>query len=407
MRIFSRNTALHAGGGTPWPYRRISVIGLLAGMVLGLACAGLIPLPVPPAGRLNDPDAWLMLGKNEAHHHSVRRNVPPPIALVWKQRLNSVIPDHPLAFEGNIIAPLRNGNLTILSLERREMLAMDRIGPAMAHTPSIHLPFLYAGFNLGNHTLMALNLRNAEQEYRRRYGEVLTAPIYWERKLYFGTRTKRMYCVNAGSGDSVWSFPARAAIHASPAVRNPLVVFADIKGYVYGLDVSSGIPFWERRLNGAVFSHPVLDDSTVYVGTVMGTLYALDQRTGAVRWERQLGGSLYSSPSLFQKYLYIGSNGNEVVALRKTEGTVVWRFSTQGIVNTVPLSSPDYVYVGSWDANLYILNRYTGKLVFKQTLNGAIKSSPIIYRNYLIVHSANKHLWIFVTEKLAREMQDL
>jgi len=376
------------------------------GASLILACAGLIPLPVPPASQIDPEEAWLMLGKNPQHHHAVNRNVHPPIALVWKQRLHSVVTDHPLAFESYLVTALRNGNLAIFSLERQEQIAMDRIGPTMGHVPSIHLPFLFAGFNLGKHTLLALNLRNTQREFRRQYPEVTTSPIYWDRKLYFGTNRRQFFCVNARSGDSIWTFKARAAIHASPAIRDPLVVFADDKGNVYALDVSSGITFWQTSLDGSIFSHPVLDDSMVFVGTVSGLFVALDQKTGKVRWQTQLNGSIYSSPSLYQNFLYVGTNGHEVVALRKTDGSILWRFQTDGIVNTVPLSSPDYIYVGSWDGNLYILNRFTGKLIFKQELNSAVKSSPIIYQQYLIVHSANKHLWVFATEKFAREIKE-
>lgn len=379
---------------------------LLSSAVLWSGCSGLVSLELPPTREVRVENSWLMLGRNPQHQHYVNQNISPPLAVVWKTRVKSVIADHPLAIGDYILAPTLSGLLYAIDYETGARLSSGKIGPAMSNSPTVVDNIMFTGLNLGKKTLVSFNLQKTQKQLEKQYPQISTSPLISDDKIYFGTLKNAFFCANRHTGDKIWEFQTRAPIRSSPALQPPAVVFADEKGWLYALDTSSGVKLWEVQLQGNIFSHPVLDDSTAYIGTVTGKFYAVNLQSGKISWEITVPGAIYSSPALYGNTLYLGHNAREVLALDKRNGNVLWRFATKGIVNTVPLASPDYLYVTSWDKHLYVLNRYSGEEVFKMKFNWPPKSSPIIYRDYLIVHTANDKLYALANEKLMQVRND-
>lgn len=385
-----------------YPARFGSVV-LLAAL---LGCGTVVSLNLPARQQINHEEHWLTLGGDNQRRHYAVHNVVPPLEIVWKTKVKSVITDHPLAVGDHILAPTRNGQLYQIGYDNGEVKGEGRLGPAIEHVPTIHGHILYAGFNLGKKTVLGINLENSNATLNREYPHITTSPLYWDKKLYFGTVAGIFFCINAGSGEEIWRFKANAPIQSSPALYENAVIFGDDKGGVYALDFTSGVKLWEASLGGSIFSHPVIDESLAFIATTAGSLYALQAKNGNIRWKQQFSGAIYSSPSVFEDMLYIGHNDHEAVALKKNTGEVVWKFKTKGIINTVPLPSPDYLYVASWDEHLYVLNRYNGNLIFKIDLEKPLKSSPIIYKDVLLVHTAHGHLYALANTKYVLARRD-
>ena len=370
-------------------------------ILLFVGCGAIVPLTLPPQNEINEDD-WLTLGGNNQHTHNSTHNVVPPLEIIWKTRVKSVITDHPLAIGRNIIALTKSGSLYQLDYETGKTLGDGTLGPSIDHVPTIQNNIMYTGFSLGKKTLIEFDLENAKSKIQKEYPQISTTPMYWDHKLYFGTNTGLFICVNAGTAEKIWDFMAKSPIQSSPSIKDQSIIFGDDEGILYSIDATSGIKLWEVKLDGNTFSHPVIDGSYVVIGTLGGNLYALKYSDGKVVWKQKFPGAIYSSPSVYKDEIYIGNNDHKVIALKKETGEIVWEFTTNGIVNTVPLPSPDYLYVTSWDENLYVLNRFNGNLLFKMNLDRPLKSSPIIYKNLLLVQTANGHLYALANEKYAQ-----
>lgn len=382
---------------------RIGFIFLTAVLI---GCSSLISIQLPPADEISYNTDWLTLGRDNQHQHYSTVNVGPPLEVLWKTRVKSVVTDHPLAIGDNILAATASGQLYQVQYETGEVQGSETIGPAIDHVPTIHNGILYAGFSLGDNTIVGVNLRSTKKELKRKYPQTNTTPIYWEDKLYFGTNQGTLICINALSGDKIWEFEAHSPIQSSAAIIEQHVIFGDDSGWIYAVDATSGLKLWERQLQGSIFSHPVIDDSLVFIGTLDGYLYALEYHNGKTKWRQKFSGAFYSSPSVYNDVIYIGNNNHDVIALEKTNGEILWTFPTNGIVNTVPLPSPDYLYVSSWDKHLYVLNRSNGKLLFKMNFKKPLKSSPIIYKDVLFVQTANGHLYALANGKYAENRRE-
>lgn len=382
-------------------YRHPGKICFIFLIAILASCSALIPIQVPSNENVSNETDWLTLGRNNQHTHYSNVNIGPPLEIIWKTRVKSVVTDHPLAIGDNILATTASGQLYEVRYETGKVVGSGTIGPAIDHVPTIHDGILYTGFSLGDNTIIGLSLTSTKNEISRKYSDINTTPIYWEKKLYFGTNRGMLLCINAQSGDRIWDFKAKAPIQSSAAMIGQYVIFGDDQGEIYALDATSGLKLWEKELQGSIFSHPVIDDSLVFIGTLDGYLYALEYHNGKRKWQQKFSGAFYGSPSVYNNVIYIGNNNHTVTALRKTNGEILWTFATDGIVNTVPLPSPDYLYVSSWDENLYVLNRLSGKLLFKMDLDRPLKSSPIIYRDVLLVQTANGHLFALANGKYA------
>jgi len=382
-------------------FRRTSALLLLIAILVG--CGTIVKLKLPTAEKTNFENDWLTLGRNNQHTHNSSHNIVPPLEIIWRTRVKSVVADHPLAVGNYILTLTRNGELYQVDYETGKLRGDGNLGPAINHVPTLRGKILYTGFNLGENTLIGFNLETAKKTLRRIYPHINTTPLFWEEKLFFGTNTGSFVCINAGTGDKIWAFEAEAPIQSSPALQDQHIIFGDEKGWIYALDATSGIKLWTTELKENVFSHPVIHDSLVFIGTVQGNLYALHLKNGKRAWKRGFPGAIYSSPSVYSDTIYIGNNDHKVVALKATTGEVLWQFNTGGIVNTVPLPSPDYLYVASWDEYVYVLNRFNGKLLFKMNLDKPLKSSPIIYKDLLLVHTANGHLYALANTKYAQD----
>ncbi len=363
-----------------------------------ISCAGMAGIKIGPPVQPNNKEQWIMLGKDPKHQFHNKTDIVPPLKIVWKKTVKSVVTDHPLAFADYIVVTTQDGVLNVLDYRKGSTVSSGRIGSAISHAPTILDYTLYTGLSMGKHNMLAFNLETAQPIYRRSFPEISTSPLILDESIYFGTERRRFYCIEKGSGDLVWRFETKATVTGSPASSGQALFFSDIKGNVYALGRRSGKLKWMTELHGNTFSYPVISDSVLFLGTTSGNLFALNIDDGAIRWKRKFEGSMYSSPSVYGADIYIGNNNHKVFSLQKKTGKINWEFETGGVVNTVPLPSTRYVYATCWDHFLYVLNRQSGELVYKHKFESPIKSSPIIYRNFLILQASNRKLYALTSE---------
>ena len=124
---------------------------------------------------------------------------------------------------------------------------------------------------------------------------IYTSPFVWPlggtKYVFFGAENGKLYKINAGTGDLVWSFQAGGAIRSSPIVVTndfdglglPLgedyVYFGCDDGKIYAVNGNTGQlrTGWPVATGGPVRADPVFDSdaNTVSVGSNDGRLYTL------------------------------------------------------------------------------------------------------------------------------------
>ena len=104
--------------------------------IVFIGCGAIVPLTLPTHEEIHE-DNWLTLGGNNQHTHYSTHNIVPPLEIIWKTRVKSVITDHPLAIGNNILALTKSGMLYQLDYETGKILGDGTLGPAIDHVPTI------------------------------------------------------------------------------------------------------------------------------------------------------------------------------------------------------------------------------------------------------------------------------
>ncbi len=91
--------------------------------------------------------------------------------------------------------------------------------------------------------------------------------------VIFGGRDKLVHALDAATGKERWTFSARSAVDASPAVLGNRVFAADKSGQLFALDVDTGKPVWRFDVGAGIEASPAIAAGRLVIGASDGTLY--------------------------------------------------------------------------------------------------------------------------------------
>jgi len=138
------------------------------------------------------------------------------------------------------------------------------------------------------------------------------------RLLYFGSRLYYGYCIDADTKQVLWNFYAGTWIDSTPAIHyggeRPVAIFGDYNKKVYAVDAVTGEGLWDctaygyfcsspvlLKLNGAVCAAmPCLDDHLYILNAETGE-FVFRAFTGKFLWSHyQRGDTIWSSAAVAQ-----------------------------------------------------------------------------------------------------------
>jgi len=208
----------------------------------------------------------------------------------------------------------------------------------------------------------------------------LSSPAVVNDKVYITSLIfpEGLYCLEAETGEVIWSESTNPGIISSPAVADGKVYSGELNGYIDCFDAGTGEPIWSFDTGDQVNSSPTIAYGKVYIGTNLGDIICLDAETGDYIWSYPTGDEVHSSPAVFNGKVYAGSLDKKVYCLDADNGNWIWGYSTSGGVYSSPAVSDTAVYVGSLDGNVYCLNAENGNPFWIYSTGDSIYSSPAI-----------------------------
>ena len=81
-----------------------------------------------------------------------------------------------------------------------------------------------------------------------------SSPAVVNDRVYVGSFDKRVYCLDAATGDVVWNYTTEGFVASSPAVADGKVYIGSDDGYLYCLDADDGSLVWRFPTGGEVKS---------------------------------------------------------------------------------------------------------------------------------------------------------
>jgi outer membrane protein assembly factor BamB len=132
--------------------------------------------------------------------------------------------------------------------------------------------------------------------------------------LWWGKNQSWLQCIDATqTGDvthrgRIWSYALGKHVMATPAVHNGLVYAADCDGQIHCVDAATGQAVWTHDAEGEMWASTFVADGKVYVGTRRGLFWILEAgREKKVLSRIPLGSPISATPVAANGVLYVAT----------------------------------------------------------------------------------------------------
>jgi parallel beta-helix repeat protein len=293
---------------------------------------------------------------------------------------------HDLIHTGYTESPAPNTNRTLWKYTAGGYVSLS--------SPAVVDGRVYVGSD--DHNVYCLNAYTGERVWSYTTGNwVLSSPAVVDGRVYIGSRDYRVYCLDASTGAQIWNYTTGNVVYSSsPAVADGKVYIGSYDHKVYCLDAYTGVQVWNYTTGDVVDSSPAVVNGRVYVGSVDSKIYCLDAYTGALIWSHATGGYIsYSSPAVVNGRVYIGSADGKVYCFYASTGEHAWNYTTGDLVFSSPAVADGKVYIGSYDHKVYCLDAYTGASIWNYTTGNYVFSSPAVADGKVYVGSYDSKVY--------------
>ncbi|MCC4596855.1 PQQ-binding-like beta-propeller repeat protein [Xanthomonas campestris pv. phormiicola] len=239
-----------------------------------------------------------------------------------------------------------------------------------------------------------------------------SAPLLVGDMLFRGCDAAKMQAFSAETGGLVWEYPVAGAaytkkgIWSCPAHHDGRLYFGAYNGTLYCLDAQTGEEIWTHPDGDWIGASPLLvpRHNLVYVGIeyvrpwAQGSLAAYDMATGEKVWEHQVEKLQHGSAGYWEggDLVIWGSADHETLALDARSGAIVWRFPTRRSVKYAPAVDEQrrLTAFASFDKSIYLLDVATGEKRGEWQTEEICYTTPLFAGNKLFCGSGDRHLYV-------------
>jgi outer membrane protein assembly factor BamB len=144
------------------------------------------------------------------------------------------------------------------------------------------------------------------------------APVYDNLRLYiagggdlwWGKNEAWLKCLDLSSAQPtlLWSYPLVRHTFSTAALRKGLVYVSDCSQNLHCVDATTGQGLWTHPLNGETWASPLVADGRIYIGTRRGWFHVLAEgREKRVLFEANLGSPISATAVAANRTLYVAT----------------------------------------------------------------------------------------------------
>jgi len=328
---------------------------------------------------------WPQFGRIPERTHYLpakEKALDPPLKQAWSINTHALIEFPPAVHDGIAYVINKYGNGKAVRLEDRKVLWEINVRPSDKGKPNfVTAPVYYEGKVFGAFLtghVAAGDAKTGKKVWVRKLDAHLeSSPLAIHGTLYLGTDTTDVVALRASDGKTRWTFNSPGAIKASPSYHDGRVFAADYESSMFALDADTGKLVWRSNTSkvppfgrGGFFSSPAIAFGRVYAARDDGTVYAFDEKTGKIEWSFDTGGQVYGSPALARvpgtpPTVYIGAENGRFFALDARTGKVRWHYDVGGPIPGTAVVIGHTVYTSSFETEETVgLDVHTHKRTF-------------------------------------------
>ncbi len=196
---------------------------------------------------------------------------------LWRFETDGPVHCTPGVFEGAAIISGCDGVVRLIRIEDGRQVGAIEAGSYIGASPAFHRPRAYAG-NF-DYSVMAFDLERLDivWEYDpqpRDFPFYSSAAVLADR-VVVGGRDKEVHCLNAETGEPLWTFPTRARVDSSPVVAGERVFVGSSDGNLYELSALTGAERSRFAAGAPLTASPAVARQRLIIGSQDGILYCL------------------------------------------------------------------------------------------------------------------------------------
>ena len=274
----------------------------------------------------------------------------------------------PAVSDGVVVFGSANYNIYGLDTKTGKELWHLTTNQAVMGATTIHDGVAYIGGGDGRMFAIDIHTGEVKWAFSELKNYVLTRPLVYNDKLYFGTWDTHFYALNLADGSLVWKWnngrsnPKLSPASVWPVAANGRIFITAPDRYFTCLDAETGEQIWrtnEYKVRETVGLSE--DGKTIYSKCMWDTIVALDATTNdvQVRWVSNAEFGYEHNPAMpLEKdgTLWVSTKNGLLLGLDAQTGKVLWRHKIgNSILNTpLPLSSKECIFTSSEGTITYI-----------------------------------------------------
>ena len=307
-------------------------------------------------------------------------------------------------------------------------------------------------------TFYALQLNDGSVIWQRTYAdETITSgeKALWRRKgldagfingvavvdgrIYAPDYNGLLRCLDATSGDPIWTLNTDAELYAAPNVHNGRVLLVTERGELLSIDAADGEVKWTFAIDQPLRCWPTVAGGRALVAGCDARLYAVDLATGKAAEDIEISGPPDSMPAVRGGHVYfctagglfhavsldplteawtfrhpgqgeqlhgaavtddaviLGTHNKKVASLDLETGDEKWSFPVRSRVESSPVAAGSLAFFGTIRGRFYAVDAATGEEVFQYQAGGRFVASPAVSDGRLIIGNEDGTLYCFGT----------
>ena len=232
---------------------------------------------------------------------------------------------------------------------------------AVMGAATIHEGIAYIGGGDGRMFAIDIHTGAVKWSFDELKNYVLTRPLVYQDKLYFGTWDTHFYALNLQDGSLVWKWnngngnPKLSPASVWPVAANGKIFITAPDRYFTCLDAETGEQIWRTKEYKVRETVGLSEDGkTVYSKCMWDTIVAMDATTheSVTRWATHAGFGYEHNPAMpLEKdgTLWVSTKNGLLLGMDAETGVVLWRHKIgNSILNTpLPLSNKECIFTSS------------------------------------------------------------
>lgn len=353
-----------------------------------------------PLGKRNLDNEWPMFMRSSTHQGISPTSLSPPFSLAWVHTTGGTIDfSSPIVGEGKVFIGVRDRHGSARSdvrLSSLEPSGSERNGIVAVDGHTGQRVWFFSTSLAIAHTV-----------------------VYHEGRVYGVDIGGRVYALDAGNGQLIWShdlgdYPARW-IFSAPTLKDG-ILYVGNSAHFAALDAKTGDTVWTNT-DGydwiSSYASPAVGGGKVLMGAVWlrfdrkyGSLYAMNAETGTREWSHEVLG-MQGSPTIANACVYYTDTKGNFAAVALDDGHTLWDYQMESAWSPVtPAISGRRIVTGSGTGIVYCFDAKKQKLLwqfeseasvyrlspYKKDFS-ALLSSPTIAGRRVYIGSSDGHLY--------------